>query len=159
MQKILLSLVVASSCIVAEGAFSLGHKNFSFGLTQNGEYTVIGANAHYMVMDDLSVGLGITTWVGDKPSITKFSVPVTYYIPMESVVRPYVGFFLSHTFMGNDGVIEYSDYNSFGARGGVVVDVAPNMYAYAGWVQVKHSGDNLIDYSDGYPEFGIGASF
>jgi len=159
MKKILLSLVVASSVMVADGAFSIGHKHFSFGVSQDGDYTVLGANVNYYVIDNLSVGAGFTTWIGDEPSINRLTVPVTYYVPLESSIRPYVGLFGSYTFVGDDGDISYDNYSSFGARAGVVVDVSTNMYTYAGWVEVKHNGDNLTDSSEGYPEFGFGMSF
>jgi outer membrane protein W len=110
-------------------------------------------------VDNLSLGAGFTTWVGDKPAINRFTVPVTYYIPLEYSIRPYVGVFASYTFLGDDGAIKYDDYSSFGARAGVAMDVSANMYAYAGWVQIKHNGDNLLDNSTGYPEFGVGVSF
>jgi len=159
MKKILLSLLVASSLMMAEGAFSLGQKHFSFGISQDGDYTVIGANMHYYVIDNLSLGVGATTWVGDKPSVNRLTVPITYYMPLESSIRPYAGLFGSYTFMGDDGDKKYDDYSSFGGRAGVVLDVSDAMYTYAGWVQVKHNGDNSIDSTEGYPEFGFGMSF
>lgn len=159
MNKIILSLVASTVLIYAEGAFSLGHKHFGFNISQDGDYTVVGGNINSYVVDNLSVGVGITAWLGDKPTSTSLTVPVTYYMPLPSPIRPYVGVFASYTFVGDDGEYKYDDYSSVGGRVGVVADVSSHMYTYAGWVQVRHNGDNLINSSDGYPEFGFGMSF
>jgi len=155
MKKIILLLFATTLLMHAEGAFSLGHKYFSFNISQDNDYTVVGAQVNYYMVDNLSAGVGVTTWLGDKPSITSFTLPVTYYMPLESSIRPYVGLFARYTLVSGD----YDNYSSFGGRAGLVLDVSPSTYTYAGWVQVKHNGDNLIDSSEGYPEFGFGISF
>jgi len=157
MKKIILLLSATTLLMHAEGAFSLGHKHFSFNISQDNDYTVVGAHVNYYMVDNLSVGAGVTAWLGDKPSITSFTLPVTYYMPLESSIRPYAGLFASYTLVSGGN---YDNYSSFGGRAGLVLDVSPNSYTYAGWVQVKHNGDNnLIDSSEGYPEFGFGISF
>ena len=158
MKKVLLSLVVVSSVLSAEGAFSVGHKQFSFGISQDGDYTVIGGSINYSVVDNLTVGFGATTWVGDKPSITRLTLPVTYYMPLESSITPYMGLFTSYTWVGDNGLLKYENYSSFGGRAGLAVDIDNNMYLSAGWVQVKHN-NNYGSSSEGYPEFGFGISF
>jgi len=74
---------------------------------------------------------------------------------LESSIRPYVGLFASYTLVSDN----YDNYNSFGGRTGLVIDLSVNSYTYAGWVQVQHNSDNLINSSEGYPEFGFGMSF
>lgn len=158
MNKIILSLAVSTSFMYAEGTFSVGHKHFSLNISQDGDYTVLGGNINTYVVDNLSVGAGITAWLGDKPTITSLTVPVTYYMPLPAPIRPYVGVFASYTFVGDDGAVKYENYSSYGGRVGIVADVSPNMYTYAGWVQVKRNGD-YVHSDDGYPEFGFGMSF
>jgi len=158
MKKILLSLVVASSVIVAEGAFSIGHKNFTFSISQDNDYTVIGGSLNYYVVDGLSTGVSFSTWLGDKPSINQVTVPLTYYVPLESSFRPYVGAFVSRTFMGNDGAIKYEDYTSYGGRVGIAMQISGNSYMSFGWVQETYDNGQESG-SRGYPEFGGGISF
>ena len=155
MKKMILSLLFSTLLMHAGGAFSIGQKHFSFNISQDNDYTVVGAQAQYYMIDNLSVGAGVTAWLGDKPSITSFTLPVTYYMPLESSIRPYAGLFASYTLLSDN----YANYSSFGGRAGLVMDVSANSYTYAGWVQVKHNGDNLIKSSEGYPEFGLGMSF
>jgi len=83
MKKIILSLMSSTLLMHAEGAFSLGHKHFSFNISQDNDYTVAGTHVNYYMIDNLSVGAGMTAWLGDKPSITSINLPtrIPPYIP------------------------------------------------------------------------------
>jgi len=100
MKKIILATLLTSS-IYAGGLFSVGHKNISVTAgtetAYGNTYSVIGVNGHYFIADNLSVGLSYTTWLGSDPSINQFTVPVTFHIPMDSPIRPYIGGFYSYT--------------------------------------------------------------
>ena len=158
MKKICLSLILSTLLMHAEGAFSFGHKNFTFNISQDNDYTVLGGSVNYFMTDGLSAGLSFSTWLGDKPSISQVTLPVTYYVPLESQFRPYIGAFLSRTFMGDDGDIKYKDYSSYGGRVGVAMQLSGNSYMSFGWVQEKFN-DGREEDSRGYPEFGGGISF
>ena len=137
------------------GSFNIGHKNFSFHMSQDNRYTVVGGSVSYLVMDGLSTGLSFTTWLGDTPNINQITVPLTYYIPLDIGFRPYMGTFFSHTFVGDE---KYEDYSSYGGRVGVALQTGSNSYISFGWVERFDSrGDTLL--KSGHPEFSGGVSF
>jgi len=158
MKNIFLSLIVSTLAMNADGAFSFGHKNFTFNISQDNDYTVLGGSVNYFVVDGLSAGLSLSAWLGDKPSITQITVPLTYYVPIESSFRPYFGAFFSRTFMGDNGPIKYEDYSSYGGRAGIAMQLSGSAYMSFGWVQEKFN-DGREESSRGYPEFGGGISF
>ncbi|MCH9741302.1 MAG: hypothetical protein K0U38_10780 [Epsilonproteobacteria bacterium] len=162
MKKITLALLLSASTIHAAGMFSIGHKNFGFSISQDSaygnSYTVMGASANYFLVDNISTGLAYQTWLGDEPSINQITVPVTYHIPLNSTYRPYIGAFYSHTFMGDDGVHEYNDYDSYGGRVGLTMQTSSNSYVSFGWVQEVYD-DGVNSESRGYPQVSGGFSF
>lgn len=162
MKKTALSLLVAASVSHASGMFSVGHKNFGFHIGQDNaygnNYTVIGVNVSYFLIDNLSTGLGYQTWLGEDPSINQVTLPLTYHVPIEGMLRPYVGAFYSHTFMGEDKHYEYNDYDSYGGRVGVTMQTSPNSYVSFGWVQEVYD-DGVDKESRGYPQVSAGFSF
>ena len=166
MKKIYLSLVLSTLVMQAEDAFSFGQQNFTFNISQDNDYTVVGGSLNYFMIDGLSVGLSFSTWLGDEPSINQITVPLTYYVslepqfrqfyvPLRALFRPYIGAFFSRTFMED---IKYKDYNSYGGRIGVAMQLSENSYMSFGWVQEKFN-DGREEDSRGYPEFGGGISF
>lgn len=162
MKKTLLALLLTNS-IYASGLFSVGHKNFGFTVGQDSaygnEYTVMGVNFSYFVVDNISTGLTYYTWLGSEPSINQFTIPVTYHLPLKLPFRPYLGGFYSRTSVGeNSAGFDYDDYNSYGARVGATMQTSPNSYVSFGWVQeVTESGDDSS--TRGYPEISGGISF
>jgi hypothetical protein len=161
MKKFLLATLLSGS-IYAGGMFSVGHKNVSVtagtDTAYGNTYTVIGLNAHYFVVDNISVGLSYTTWLGNDPSINQFNVPITYHIPIAEPYRPYIGGFYSRTLRGEANGHDYGDYDSYGGRVGVTMQTGDGAYVSMGWVQeVTESGDNVS--SRGYPEVSAGISF
>ncbi len=163
MNQIIKVVLLSTSIASAGGMFSIGHKNFGLTVGQDSaygnNYTVLGVSANYFVVDNLSLGASYSQWLGGDPSIGQVTVPVTYYIPLSSPFRPYVGGFYSHTFMGDDGQgNDYNDYNSYGGRVGVSMMTSGSSYVSVGWVQeVSTNGTN--SQSRGYPEFSGGISF
>lgn len=112
-------------------------------------YTLLGANVDYFMIDNLSVGVGYTQWFSNSPDISQLTIPLTYYFPIDDTFRPYAGAFYRHTFMGKP----YDDYNSFGARGGVAVEISKNAYIGAGLVQEYYDNcSNFKECSSTYSE-------
>lgn len=162
MKKLTMALLLLSSIVNATGMFSIGHKNFGFTVGQDtaygNNYSVMGVNAHYFVADNISVGASYSLWLGSDPSISQLTIPVSYHIPLSTLFRPYVGAFYSHTFMGEDGAINYDDYDSYGGRVGMSMIMSPNSYLSFGWVQEIYD-DGINKESRGYPEVSGGISF
>ena len=161
MKKIAISIILTST-IYAGGIFSVGHKNIGIvagtDTAYGNNYTVIGLNAHYFVMDNLSMGISYQTWLGNDPSINQITVPITYHIPVDMAFRPFVGGFYSRTILGEDGEYDYNDYNSYGGRAGITMQTSPSSYVSFGWVQeFTENGEDVS--SRGYPEVSAGISF
>ena len=160
--SILLTFLIASSTysssVFAEGMFSVGHKNFSFnigsGSAYGNRYTILGANVNYFVKQNLSLGVGYTGWFGDDPKVNKISVPVTYYLPLGDMIRPYLGAVYRHTFIGKP----YDNYSSYGGRAGVAI-VNGGSFLRVGWVHEYYDGGDNDNKSQGYPEVSGGYSF
>ena len=157
MKKWILGVTMSAACVSA-GVFDAG--TTSVGVTVgsgtgfNNTYTIVGVGANYFVENGLSLGLGYRGWFGATPTMNEIDVPVTYYVPLQSKVRPYVGAFYRHTFISGD----YSDYDTYGARAGLAY-VEGRGYISAGWVQEWYSNDNGDNASRGYPEIAAGISF
>ncbi len=158
MKKTILMLL-ATSTIYAGGAFSVGTKNVrviagtdnSFG----NSYTVLGVNANYFVVDNLSVGATYQTYLGGTPSINQITIPVTYHLALEGMpFVPYLGAFYSKTFIE----APYDDYDIYGGRIGASMMTSNNSYISVGWVQEIDSSSNSIS-KRGYPEISGGISF
>lgn len=163
MKQIIKVVLLSTSIASAGGMFSIGHKNFGFTLGQDSaygnNYTVLGLSANYFLVDNLSLGASYSQWLGNDPTISQVTVPVTYYVPLATPFRPYVGGFYSHTFMGDDGRgNNYDDTDSYGGRVGISMETSQSSYVSVGWVQeVSTHGTN--SQTRGYPEFSGGISF
>ena len=158
MKKIILAILTTTT-IYAGGVFSIGSKNV--GLTVGSDnslgnnYTVIGANVNYFVVDNLSLGASYQMFLGGTPDIQQLNVPVTYYLPLENTTyRPYLGAFYNHTFIDEP----YDDANIYGGRAGVSLQTSPSSFMSFGWVQ-EFSKNGEESESRGYPEVTGGFSF
>jgi len=159
MKKIIPLLISTSLLIFAQNVFVAGEKQvgFTLGSSNNfGEnYTVVGAKVNYFVIDNLSLGAEYKGFLGGSPSINQVTVPVTYHLPLENTTyRPYLGAFYNRTFIENT----ISDYNIYGGRAGVSLQVSPQSFFSIGWVQeFSNTGDKIKN--EGYPEITGGFSF
>jgi hypothetical protein len=157
MTKIVMGVLLTST-MYAGGIFSVGHKNISItagtDTAYGNTYTVMGIDAHYFLVDNISVGISYQTWLGDDPSINQITMPITYHIPLDIGFSPYVGGFYSRTMIGED----YNDYDSYGGRVGITMQTSPSAYISFGWVhEVTENGENVSSRS--YPEVSAGISF
>jgi len=158
MRKVIL-LLLSVATIHSEGIFSSGHKNFGLTVGTNSSfgnnYTTVGVNVNYYIIDNLSIGAAYNAFLGDSPSINEVTVPVTYYIPVEGVsYRPYVGTFYNQTFIEDP----YNDYNILGGRIGISLQTSLNSFMSLGWVQEFSTSDKKRE-KKGYPEISAGFSF
>ncbi|MEA1920575.1 MAG: hypothetical protein U9N52_12090 [Campylobacterota bacterium] len=161
MKKVIVGVLVATGLFGA--LFEQGSKNVGVtmgaGSSYGSNYTIIGVNASYFLMDNLMTGLEYRGWFGGDPMINEISVPVTYIVPIHEKFRPYAGAFVRRTFFDNS---HYDNYNVYGARVGVSMITSGNSYASFGWVQEYYDRDCGIldcDTSSGYPEIAVGLSF
>ena len=152
-------ILLTSSTIYAGGVFSIGSKNVGFTVGSDTSfginYTVIGANVSYFIVDNLSLGASYKAFLGGEPAISQVTVPVTYHLPLEnSTYRPYLGAFYNRTFIEEP----YEDYDIYGGRVGLSMQTSSNSYVSFGWVQ-EFSDNGTENDSRGYPEFSGGFSF
>ena len=143
---------------ISEGLFSQGQKNFGFVVGASSgygeDYTVVGANINYFVIDNLSMGLGYQGWFGGDPSIHEFNIPITYYYPYSDNYHPYFGAMYKHTFID----APYEDYNVYGGRIGLAMQAGGSSYISFGWVQ-EYRDYGKKSESEGYPEISMGIVF
>ncbi|WP_294960664.1 hypothetical protein [Sulfurimonas sp.] len=164
-KKIILALLVLSSVANAElfksSNVSLGLSIGNGNLTtvEDGEqnYTILGFSAEYFVQDNLSVSLGVMSWLGATPTLKQVTTTATYYVPLDQEFRPYFGGFARQTYV-SDG---YEDYESYGGRLGIAMILSPNSYVSFGVVSEHQS--SCAEWQDScsstYPELVFGASF
>ena len=158
MKKIILLLLI-NITMNAEGIFSEGSKNFGLTVGTNNSfgnnYTTVGVNVNYYVIDNLSIGASYNAFLGDSPSINEVTVPVTYHIPIEGVsYRPYLGAFYNQTFIEDP----FHDYNIWAGRIGVSLQTSMSSFMSLGWVQEISTSDKN-QKKRGYPEISAGFSF
>lgn len=150
----------------ASGLFVQGSKNFgatlgsgslNFGF-KNQNYVIAGISTSYFVLDNVELGIGYRGWFGGDPTLNQLTVPVTYYVPLKSKFRPYVGVFGRKTWSSDSSKID--DYNSYGGRVGAAMVTSRNSYVAAGWVQEYYDNcSRFKDCSNGYAEFTFGIGF
>src|SRR3954471_9571292 len=77
------------------------------GWTTTDEYLILGAGVGYYIADGLELGVDYEAWLFGSPVMQRLSPGVRYVFHMVPVLKPYVGGFYRHTFIGDD----YSDLN------------------------------------------------
>jgi hypothetical protein len=145
------------------GPFSRGSVRLSLligtGSSINDTYLILGAGAGYYLLDGLELGLDYEAWILAEPVMNRLSPGLRYVFHMVPVIKPYIGGFYRHTFVGND----IEDWDSLGARGGIYY-VPPNGGLYVGGGAVyEHllgcTNSTFVDCDDVYPEIFVGVSF
>jgi len=159
MKKIILLTTFILTNIFAQDVFSQGNKNFGFTLGSsdnfNQNYTVVGVDVNYFILDNLSLGTDYKGFFGSSPKIQQLTVPVTYHLPLENTTyKPYLGAFFNHTFLEEP----FKDYSIYGGRAGLSIQTSINSFMSLGWVQeFGNNGKNIEN--QGYPEISAGFSF
>ena len=130
-----------------------------FGATNTDDYLILGAGVGYFLLDGLEIGLDYDAWLIGSPTMHRLSPEMRYVFHFVEVVKPYVGVFYRHTFVGSG----YDDFDHIGARGGVYFAPRSGVFFVGGGAVYEH----LLNCSDGlfidcdavYPEVFVGASF
>lgn len=144
----------------ATGPFDQGRMRVSIGGGTGGGSAdfVVGLGFGYYVVDGLELGFDSDLWLGAEPNRLKLSPQMRYVFHMVPVVRPYIGTFYKHWFMG-DG---FDDIDTIGGRLGVFYVTGPRVFIGLGVVHEILLGCELEDSdecSETYPEFGISLTF
>ena len=126
-------------------------------------YTIIGVSYDYYVMDGLSVGAGYRGWFGGDPTLNQLTIASSYYIPLSKKFRPYVGAFVRETFINYDNDrFDDTNYESYGARGGIAIVMSANSYVSFGYAYEEYGNcteTRANDCSSSYPELVFSLAF
>lgn len=121
-------------------------------------YLILGAGAGYYLIDGLEIGLEGSTWLLEDPRINTLTPQAKYVLYFVPVIKPYVGTFYSHYFIGGG----FDDQNSVGGRvGGYWILGGGGSYLGVGAVYEHFLGcdDAVVSCDDWYPEVSLGLSF
>ena len=118
------------------------------------DYLLVGINASYFVVDNLSMDLYYRGWFNATPTQHELSVGTNYYLPLAKKFRPYGGVFVREVF-----VSDYKDYGSYGVRGGVAMINTASTYLSIGYAYEKYTHCTFEKCSNSYPEITAGLSF
>lgn len=149
---ILLIISFSHAKIFDEGSMAIGVAVGTGVMEVNSKeqsYTLAGAHMDYFVIDNLSVGVGYLGWFGDKPTLSQYTIPLTYYYPFNERYRPYGGLFWRYNQV-SDG---YESYSSYGARLGLAMRFSQKIIFGVGVVSEHYGSDAMHkDASSSYPE-------
>lgn len=139
------------------GPFSAGSLRLSVGAGgQFGggqSYFILGAGAGYYLVDGLELSLDSEFWIGGDPFVTKLSPGVRYVLHFIPTVKPYVGAFYRHWFVGGG----FDDQDSLGVRGGLFL-VSGRLYFGVGVAYETLLGcedDGAFECGAIYPELSL----
>jgi hypothetical protein len=120
------------------------------------DYIVLGAGLSYYLFDGLSLGLDGDVWLGDDPSVYTLTPQARYVLYFVPLLKPYVGAFYRHYFIGSP----YDDLNSVGGRAGVYLVTGGGGYLGLGALYEKFLScdDTFTDCDSWYPELTVGFS-
>lgn len=117
-------------------------------------YVAIGAGGGYYVVDGLELGLDGSVWLGPGPSIGTLGPRATYVLHFVPVLKPYVGGFYRHWFIG-EGI---DDQDSVGARFGAYY-VSGRGFFLGGGAAYEHTLACSSECGTWWPEVALSVSF
>ncbi len=100
----------------AAGADLRVSANAGAGFAYDQTYFALGGRVGYGLGFGFELTVGGDYWTGATPSIFKLSPGLTWYAPIP-LLRPYVGGFYDHWFVGNG----FPDEDALGVRGGITI--------------------------------------
>ena len=154
-----IAITAAAPGALAQGLFDQGRVRVGVQLgavsSFNQTYFLLGASAGYFVLPGLELGASFDTWLGNSPNITRLAPELRYVLDVVDVVKPYLGGFYRHWFVG-DGI---ADYDTLGGRGGLIFVQGPHAYINAGAAYERIVSSCEVDCSYWYPEIGIALVF
>jgi len=101
MKKILLILSFISflhADMLEQGKGVVSFKGGLVSVAQD-NYIIAGGNIGWLLLDGLKFGVGYERWFDRTPNVDKLFVDLTYYIPVNERVRPYIGAFLANNYL------------------------------------------------------------
>jgi hypothetical protein len=121
------------------------------------DYFILGAGVGAYAINGLELGVDGAIWMFDSPVIFTVTPQIRYVLYQIPVVKPYVGAFYRHYFVG-DG---YEDLDSVGARLGLYFNAGSRAYLGVGalYEHILDCNENILECDDWYPEVMIGFSF
>ena len=156
----LASLPSTAAAEMDAGPFAEGSIRISaiVGVAQQIDNTafILGAGAGYYIVDGLELGLEGEYWINSEPSISKISPNARYVLWFVPVLKPYVGAFYRHLFVG----APFDDMDSLGGRAGAFWVSGGGSYFGGGVVhEIYVKGCEGDDCSETYPEIVLSFSF
>ena len=123
----------------------------------NNDYFIVGAGLGQYLLDGLEVGLDGAIWLFDSPTIATLTPQIKYVVHQLPIVKPYIGGFYRHYFVGDD----IEDLDSVGARVGVYIVSGKGAYFGIGglYEHMLDCNENVLECDDWYPELIVGISF
>jgi len=145
------------------GPFSRGSIRISLligtGYTPTDDYLILGGGVGYYLVDGLELGLDYEAWILATPVMHRLSPGLRYVFHMIPVIKPYVGGFYRHTFVGNN----IDDLNYVGGRVGIYYAPPKGGVYVGGGAVYEHllncTNSAFVDCDSVYPEIFVGVSF
>jgi hypothetical protein len=121
------------------------------------DYFIVGAGLGYYLLDGLEVGLDGAIWLFDSPTIGTLTPQIKYVVHQLPLIKPYIGTFYRHYFVGDD----FEDLDSVGARVGIYIVSGKGAYFGIGglYEHMLDCNENVLECDDWYPELLVGISF
>ena len=158
-----LACVLGTTVAAAQdpGVFAQGRKRVGIygglGSSFGNDYGIVGGGLGYYLTDGLEAGLDFETWFGNSPSVNKLTPQLRYVFWKGEKIKPYLGAFWRHTWLGGG----WPDYDSWGGRAGIAYRSGRN-YLAVGVVHERYIGNDELtftDDSDTYPEVSFWIAF
>lgn len=137
-----------------QGRFRVALSGGSGGSFGN-RYFVIGYGVGYFLFDGWEVGVDASHWLGEAPSLHKLSEQTRYVFHMVPVVKPYLGLFHKHWFIGDD----MEDVDTIGGRLGGFFVANEHFFLGGGVVHEIVISECEKECSETYPEIVFSATF
>ncbi|MFO0745214.1 MAG: hypothetical protein U1F43_05980 [Myxococcota bacterium] len=133
-----------------------GHSRLSLGggaagFSGDGTDFYIGAAYGYFVVDNLELGIDAILTFGDAPFMARVGPSLTYIIPVQAAVQPYLGGFYRHWFIADQAFL---DEDTLGAKLGVVIR-SSGLFIQLGLVAEHTVSTCDEDCTAFYPEIGL----
>ncbi len=147
----------------APGPFAAGSPRLSLtagtAWSAHDTYIILGVGVGYFFINGLEVGLDYEAWVAASPALQRLSPELRYVFYFVPTVKPYVGAFYRHTFVGSG----FPDFDQLGVRGGIYIAPPHNHFYGGGGLVYEHvldCGPLVIANCDSvYPELFLGFRF
>lgn len=155
----LVTSLTATAAMAEHDPLAAGRIRLSLGVGSGeafaSDYVIVGLHGGYFVVSGLEVGLDADMWLGGSPLIGKVSPQIRYALPLDEQVRPYVGAFYSHWFIGN----ESEDLDAVGGRAGIFW-LTRSALVITGGMAFEHRLSGCSDNCDSvYPELALSLAF